>query len=190
MKLLLMDLDGTLLDSAYFKQQLFKHVSKACGVQEEKVLKAYETYSVPITVDNWLESFIKTVSENGTKKPDIAKLKQAIFDEIRVNILQLNFLRNFDGHKVIFTFGNEKFQKEKIEYVQLMRFVDDVLITQQNKIDFIDSLVQYDSLNLKEIQYKDVTIVDDDAKFLAQVHDKYPWIKMYEKDELITNTQL
>lgn len=187
MKLLLMDLDGTLLDSLYFKQQLFKLVANAYDVKKTFVIQTYEANTIPITVDSWLDSFIQTISNVSKKKPDVAKLKHAIFDELRVNILQLNFLRNFDGFKVILTFGNEQFQKEKIACVQLKRFVDDIIITQQKKTDFFDSLVQYDKLIIKETEYTSVTVVDDNVAFLNHINQKYPWITTFEKDDLISN---
>lgn len=186
MKLLLMDLDGTLLDATYFKQRLFALIAQAYNVSEARVIRVYTENKVSMTTDNWLDSFIQTFAQKSNRKPDIAKLKQAIFDELRVNTLQLNFLRNFDGYKVIFTFGNEKFQKDKMACLQLQRFVDDIIITQEDKIKYIDSLMQSDSLNIKGTPYKEVTIVDDDVRFLIHIKKKYPWITTYEKDSLPT----
>ena len=106
-------------------------------------------------------------------KVDEIKLKKVILDEtagIRINQKILSFVKNFKGRKILFSYGDNKFQRLKIKNLDLEEYFDRVFITKNKKIDSVESLTD---------GYSDITIIDNNQQFLSKVNLSYPTIKTF-----------
>jgi FMN phosphatase YigB (HAD superfamily) len=174
MKLLLIDLDNTLIDVSGFKEYLFSCLLENFDISKEESHSRYNSIKLK---DNWPDLFIKEMfKEFHIPEEKLRTIFEECFSKIRVNKKILDFLNNFEGKKYILSFGPNTFQLKKITLFKLDKLVDGIYITLENKIDFIGKLVKDDQLIIENHSYNDVTLIDDDEELLMNIESKFPWI--------------
>ena len=140
MNLLLIDLDDTLIDTGDLKKRMIEQLAVLCQTSESAITAVYNSIRNPQSVVNWFNKFSEEVAkQNGA---DLERIKQVIVDAIpqtQVHQHVLHFVKDFNGHKVIFSFGDPEYQKKKITLLGLNHFFDQILITEISKLAFLES---------------------------------------------------
>ena len=175
MKLLLIDLDSTLIDLSVFVKGSFAEIALVCDMSIDEVLKIYNEVKL---LDNWPEILFQKLFElTNTPVTDIAKIFEEHMENIRLNMPIADYLDTFDGQKYIFSRGPQDFQMKKIKQFNLDKKVDGIFITKEKKIDYLKQFVIDKSFIIDKNQFNEVEIMDNDIRFLNEVNTEYPWIK-------------
>lgn len=180
-KLLLIDLDDTLADIVDLKKDIFNSL-KDLGIRDSEVI--YERIKRNVSGDNWLMFFAGELeSESGVKRDLIYGTLLEAVSRLKPNPKMLAYLKEFNGTKILYTFGNRKFQLQKIHALGLQEALDSIIIftegTPESKVEALKKYLHLDkkSLKIKGQNYQDVTFVDNSQDLLDMVNREYPWIK-------------
>ncbi len=183
MKLLLMDLDDTLIDTAAFKHALFQKIASVYEIDIEHVLTVYQEYRSRLDMDDWIYDFTMAFDQEvWFSSKDLGRMGIPIVAHKEM----VEFVKKFTGTKVIFSLGNIKLQKQKIEVAQLRNLFNSIIITNKSKIDVLAAWATNGALVIDNVEYKDVVLVDDNEKFLEQVRELFPWIITLNPSQMIT----
>lgn len=183
MKLLLMDLDDTLIDTAAFKDSFFQKLANIYEIDIEHVLQVYEEFRSKLDMDDWVYDFTMAFDQEvWFSSKDLPRLGVTI----NVQEEMVEFVKKFNGTKVIFSLGNVKLQKQKIEIAQLRNLFNSIIITNKSKVDVLAAWAANEALIIDNVEYKDVVLVDDNQKFLDQVRELFPWIMTLNPRQMIT----
>ncbi|NTU47078.1 hypothetical protein HGA88_05620 [Candidatus Roizmanbacteria bacterium] len=176
MHILLVDLDDTIIDTVGFKKAVFQSVVEVTKLSLDEVTRLY-LKSDP-TQNEWYERFAAYVQSrvpSVTSKAIVDRIFQAI-QNILVNTQVLSYIARFEGYKVLFTLGDAKIQEAKIQELDLKTRVDEVYITQTQKINILADHIRGHEFLWNNQTYDQVTIIDNNLAFLNLVHEQYPWI--------------
>lgn len=183
MKLLLMDLDDTLIDTATFKQAFFLKLASVYELDIEQVLQIYEDYRTKLDMDDWIYDFTMAFDQEvWFSSKDLGRMGLPI----EVNKEMVEFVKKFTGTKMIFSFGNIKLQKQKIELAQLKNLFNSIMITNKSKLDVLTAWVKDETLVIDGVVYDQVVLVDDKESFLQNVRELFPWIITLNPKQMIT----
>lgn len=185
MKLLLMDLDDTLIDTTSFKQALFQKLAHVYELDIEQVLQMYEDFRSKLEMDDWLYDFTMAFDQDvWFSSKDLGRMGLPI----ETNKEMIEFVKKFNGTKIIFSLGNIKLQKQKIELAQLKELFNSIMITNKSKLDVLTAWVKDNVLVIDTIEYDEVILVDDNEKFLQNVRELFPWIITLNPKQMITKS--
>lgn len=184
MKLLLVDLDDTLINTSSYKQVMLEKVSQLVKGEVSQITDLYQQskqagYFNP-------QIFRKLIEEKYHINQDL--VIKAVMDSmsvISVNQPVFNLLKNFPGKKGILTFGDNLFQRQKISRLDLDRLVDYIYVVQGSKVDFIKSLIKGKFIDIGGELFSEITIVDDQTMDLVKLSELYPWIKVINTKEYL-----
>lgn len=181
MQLLLIDLDDTLIDTHQLKMKLISQLEEAGFSDAQEVYDQNRK-----NVKNWLEDFPKALASTPEQ---IDQINRVILDNIdSLGIIQpvIDYLNDFEGYKVLYTFGNKIIQERKIFNLNLDQLVDKVIITTDDKVSFLGEMIDNNrQVTIDNQSFSDVTFVDDKHEILEMLNNKYPWIKTINSREII-----
>lgn len=176
MRVLIVDLDDTLIKTSEFKEDLFKELALRCKVEEEVVRKIYQEIRGRSPLSDWFELLPEELALQ--YKLDPQGIQKIIIENIpKIKIMQdtLNFVKKFNGKKIVLSFGNEKFQMLKIKGLKLDQYFDEIHITNGWKIDFLPSLVK---------ESDEVLFIDNNQEVLDDVKQNFSWIKVISPESV------
>ena len=176
MKLLIVDLDDTLVDTTSFKTKLFQSISSAYPISFDEVEQIYQILKKENHMDNWSGRFQETLSK---KVKQEVIIDSSISETVRgLTIIEpvLSYVKKFDGYKVIITYGDPNIQNQKIKALHLSDYIDDIIITTEKKELLLPTIIEGEQVILKKNRYHEVTLIDDHQGFLSFVQSHYRWI--------------
>lgn len=180
-----MDLDDTLIDTTSFKQALFQKLAHVYELDIEQVLQMYEDFRSKLEMDDWLYDFTMAFDQDvWFSSKDLGRMGLPI----ETNKEMIEFVKKFNGTKIIFSLGNIKLQKQKIELAQLKELFNSIMITNKSKLDVLTAWVKDNVLVIDTIEYDEVILVDDNEKFLQNVRELFPWIITLNPKQMITKS--
>ncbi len=175
MKLLLIDLDDTLIILTEFKLHLFGDLSKKYSIDIAILKDIYDEVKVK---DKWPEQFMNRLHNiYEISLNELMQIFESAFTLITLNKTAITYLEKFDGVKYIFSFGGKDFQMKKINKFALEKLVKGVLITLDKKDYFLTQFFKDESLELDGVLFDDVFIVDNNQGFLDKIKERQPGIK-------------
>lgn len=174
-KLLLIDLDDTLADINRLKEDI------AASMEIKNIknhAQVYEEVKKDVGVSDWLDLYAtKLALKNHIDKTIIKRILNNAVKNIKPIKKNLDYLKRFTGTKVIFSFGNKKFQKQKIKILGLQELVDGIIITDKPKSLALNKFIKKNEFKFKSQQYREVVFIDDRQEILDEVKRNYPFIK-------------
>lgn len=185
MKLLIVDLDDTLVDTTSFKKKLFQSISSTYAITPDEVEHIYQTLKKENHMYNWSGRFQDELSKKIDHKVTIDTLISETVSNLKVIEPVLTYVKKFDGYKVIITYGEPVIQNQKINTLNLSDYVDDFIITPEKKEIFFPSIIEGEHVILKKERYHDVTLIDDQKGFLSFVQSHYRWINAINTLDLV-----
>lgn len=185
MKLFLVDLDDTLVDTRSFKTNLFQSIARIHNVSKDQIESIYEELKKENSMEQWKKRFEHLLGE---KLNIPVSLDAPITEAIRTLTVipkTLHFVEKFVGDKVILSYGDPEIQKEKIKMLHLSDKFNDILITTGRKDLFLDTIISAERVILNNKEYSNVTIIDNDETLLSIIKSRYPWIKSINPVDLV-----
>lgn len=180
-KLLIVDLDDTLIGTSLFKNLLFKRISKITNLREKKVKEIYKEAKKE-NYKKLINSFVNKISQESNKSKVI--LEKEIYSQvknIKINKKVFNFVKKFKGDKILLTLGNRKLQSAKIDFLEekekISRHFKKIIILDKDKVEFINSLIKDSSFQIENKKYQHLIILDDKSDLFLNL-SKYLWIKV------------
>lgn len=175
MKLLLIDLDATLIDLRDFKEHLFTQLEAQCSIPQEKSKSVYESVKLK---DRWPKLFLDQLRESYHIPIETLKnIFESCYPKLILNEKIVEYLRKFEGKKYIFSFGTHDFQMRKINQFQLERLVDGIMITLEKKVDYLTKMIENETVVIDSVAYSEVTMIDNSQEVLEDIRARFPWIK-------------
>lgn len=157
-KIYIFDLDHTLLNAKKFREDLGLLLDNDKNIISEKIWEIFEKK------DEKLINFIKN------------KTPEYLFPKVKEN------LQKISAKKILLTFGNLNFQKEKVTALKLSNIFDEIIITDKNKINFLWEFYQSN-------QDKEIIFINDtyNKRFNEnqEISKKIPEIKIMEVDNYL-----
>ena len=183
-RLLLVDLDGTLINIDNFKNAIFTSLSNESSLSFNKVKNIYSDVRRGANKENWPLRFAGKISKiTGAPK---SRLYDLIFDEIKAVKLQtktLNFVKKYQGIKILFTLGDNKLQNTKIKFLELDKYFDRVIVVPTSKLKYLEPLIKNNYMKINGRLFNEVLIVDDMDVLMKKLL-KYPWIKVLNPKDI------
>lgn len=176
MKLLIVDLDDTLVDTTSFKKKLFNSISSSYPITPDEVELTYQTLKKENHMDNWILRFQEKLSKKIGTQVIIGSLISETVGTLKVIEQVISYVKKFDGHKVLITYGDPVIQNQKIKALHLSDYIDEIFITTKKKELYLPTIIEGEHVILKEVRYHDVTLIDDEKGFLSFVQTHYRWI--------------
>lgn len=177
---LFVDFDGTMFDTAGFKEAMFQVFLKA-GFSRNELLAAYqaECLDYKYSIAGLTERLKKVRDFNiSLTQARIEKLfrdvPRYIYDDTE------KFLQSVDKSKyelILITLGDTNFQHKKVENSKLEKYFDQVLYTEIQKWDYLENIVKKDERFI---------LVDDRSDTIHQVGLEFPKalaLQMNRRDE-------
>ncbi len=185
MKLLLVDLDDTLIDTSFFKKELFNNIALNLNVSVEAINDIYNNLKATHTMHNWKNNFQAQLSSLSKNDVNIDAHLQESIKKIPINKKVIEYVNKFDGRKILFSYGDPEVQKMKIDGLGLSELFSDHIITPNNKISSLKQMISGNSIFYKNDYYYDVTLIDNEESMLTVVKAQFPWIKVFHPDNLV-----
>lgn len=185
MKLLLVDLDDTLIDTKSFKHNLFNSIAKTYNAPLDEIQTVYQELKKEDSMANWKKRFEEGLAH--TLAQNII-LDRPISESISTLTLMqptVNFMETFQGDTIIFSYGDPDIQHEKINSLRLAGKCSDIIITTDKKDVFLKTIISGERVILNNKEYTDVAIIDNDEALLSYVKNQYPWIKGINPVDLV-----
>ncbi|MBN1169159.1 HAD hydrolase-like protein [Candidatus Woesebacteria bacterium] len=183
-KLILVDLDDTLIDTSEYKKLLFTYLSNKLSIPKKRVESAYSLLRKPGLKDGWIGELIDMLCD------DIVQEKERLVQESIEITKNLPVFKNViehvascDGKKIILTQGDEKLQLAKVNYHQLKKYFSDIIIVNGDKVEYLKLMIGENSLKIKGETYKYVDIIDNKVN-LYSGFEKYSWIKITDTNSI------
>ncbi len=186
MKLLLIDLDDTLIDTTSHKRHVFIQLAKILHVSVSQVEELYEKQKEKGHNNGWIRDFEQLLSDIFHKPVGFLSpiLRQTIV-KIPLNTHIVNYVKKSDAYKVIFSYGDLEYQNLKISLLELEKEVDELIITPEYKMKFLHTVISDNRVILNNTEYSDVTIIDNDQAFNQDIKRQYPWITVIDPNDLV-----
>lgn len=158
--IIIFDLDYTLIDTEELKKGWAKAFGVSYEVFSESFLKLYKKDKFIYKVNDHLKYLIKKQEIEKEDIPEIKKRIEELLKNIDKYLLQCAFslVKNLkkNGHTLILiTFGNKKWQKQKVDNLSIKKYFDKIIYTDQDKRKHLGFL--------KNSQEK-ILIVNDNSK--------------------------
>src|SRR5689334_17437607 len=130
MKLLLIDLDDSLIHTSKAKELLLQSIAKSTKTPFKEVEALYESLkNLPLEEDWELRLAQLLHAKTGIDPAHIMALIDKNIQQIEINIPILRYLKTFDGYKVLYSFGRRGFQEKKIRLLGIKELVNEIIIT-------------------------------------------------------------
>ncbi len=148
-KVLIIDLDDTLINTTLFKKTLFLCLAKESGLNFKEIQKIYDNIKKD-GYKNLITKLCKAISANSKAKEKL--LESIIYERIKEISLKkkiIKYVKNFSGIKILLTLGDRKIQSAKIKVLKekwnIDRYFNKVIIINQDKLKFLKSFIKSDS---------------------------------------------
>lgn len=184
-KLLLVDLDDTLVNTRLFKQGLFSDISKTLLLDIPLIEKIYEE-TLPARHNMWSVFMEKISTLDHVQRPKLEQIVDQNISKTRINKEILERVKRFEGQKILFSLGEKEFQLRKLKLLNLEHLFDEIFVTHEPKIEFFRKNVNQNALNAFNGNYQDVTVVDDHKDFINDLSTEFPWVKVIDAKSLIS----
>jgi FMN phosphatase YigB (HAD superfamily) len=186
MKLLLVDLDDTLIDTSNFKKILFKSLTEKTGLPVGLIKTKYESLKINHQLGiGWPEKLSSDLSEiSKVSKSILIGIIYECTNSLRGNIRLLDFLKSSPHVKYILTSGDKKFQKKKIDNLGLGKYIDGVIYCFNDKEKKVKSFINKTGMLINGVYFDNVEIIDD-KDYLLKGLLKYRWIKVTHPKKII-----
>jgi len=187
-QLLLIDFDGTLFNTDEFKIQLFNFVSFKYAINKETLHLTYEQYKNEIGIYDFflhISSFIRIdfdELEKSITNHFLNKSSNFLFSDA------ITFLENNNKyHIVIYTLGDDRFQKLKFKVANILERIPRIII-QEDKFNYIIKNILYvdEFIILKSLgdsKYNEVVYVDDNPVFFKNPINKVSLCRIMRKGQ-------
>lgn len=185
MKLLLVDLDDTLIDTSSFKKDFFQKIADQFGVSASEIDQIYEIQKKG-HIEGWVKEFEKLLSQKYNKP--VGFLDPIVRSSLQHLLLKkdvFEYVKKFEGYKVLLTYGDTELQKEKIKILGLEKHLDDIIITSEKKINYLSAIISETHVTLNNRDFSDVVALEDKESIIADIRAKYPWIRTIHPDNLV-----
>jgi FMN phosphatase YigB (HAD superfamily) len=165
---LFIDFDGTMFDTAKFRDGIFEVFEKA-GYAHEVIMKAYveECMDYKFSLEHLLNRLERVEERDKDKiRGDIRALYERVPSMLYGDTIL--FLNNIDREKYevnLLSMGNFEFQKRKIDHAGIKDLFDNVYICENQKWDYLDTLVKPEEKFI---------LIDDRGDTIKNVAEKYP----------------
>jgi FMN phosphatase YigB (HAD superfamily) len=185
MKIFLIDLDDTLIDTSNFKEGMFNVLSKATGLSFSVLKRLYNSLRVKGQLEErWLPDFVQLVSKNSSlSQKTVSDFIFGLVKTMKVKKKVFTFVSSIKGNKCLLTSGHIKFQKEKVKNFNLQKYFDCVIYVSGQKDRYIVDHIEGETLRIHGQLYDDVEIIDDKVSLLGSLK-KYPFIKITHPDRV------
>lgn len=158
------DLDDTIINTKEFKQRFFRELSRVSGSTAFSIESIFEDCLIRITEPDWLKVLISHLSEKTLlAADDIESLLSRCLKETAVDYDFITALKGVGSHVVLFTHGNEYFQRLKITTLGLESYFSQMVITGEDKFLVFREL-------LDSIPDASVMLIDTRDDFLAKAN--------------------
>jgi FMN phosphatase YigB (HAD superfamily) len=165
---ILIDFDGTILNTSELKNKLFPVFEKA-GFSHDEVMDAYraECLHYHFSIDGMIKR-LKEVKDfnisltNARIENAFNTIPKLIFDDFH------DFISKIDRSKYeidLFTLGNLNFQRTKVEHSGLVLQFDHIYYTDIQKWEYLDKIVEKDER---------FVFIDDRSDTVHEVSQKFP----------------
>ena len=186
MKLLLIDLDDTLIDTTSHKKEVFSELSKTLNISITQINTLYEEQKIKGHMQGWIKEFEALLSNRLHITPGfLHPILQKTVSKIPINSHVIDYVRKTDAYKVIFSYGDLDYQHLKIKLLDLEKEVHKIIITPDYKLNFLNSIIEEDHVMLNNTSYSDVTIIDNDIRLNHDIKHQYPWINVIDPKDLV-----
>ena len=183
MKLLLIDIDDTLVQTTKFRLELVKKFDEL-GVKNNEEI--YSQIRTSIDVPSWIDLYCELLArDHELSADDFKKVYMETLQNIQVNEPVVEFLKNFAGTKVVYSFGNHELQHIKLNVTKLLPYFDKTIITTEDKASYLSRHIKDQTFVLDGQVYDDVTLVDD--RYIEEYKKNYPWFKVIDVKEIINH---
>lgn len=174
-----LDFDGTLFDTENaFKRDLFS-VFVSCGISLEMVEDVYEEMSKTRFFGGFMYSpqqHAEALRKKNFLKIDEKKLLAEVSCFMKGDLSRyvfsdsFGFLNSFKKSELhILTFGEERYQKEKIAQSGVKKYVADVFVVQEEKSKTIARMCQEGG--------EKIFFLDDSLKMVSEMKRSLPWVQ-------------
>jgi len=185
--ILFVDLDDTLVDTSSFKRALFLSLSEYFKISFKKVERLYFE-SKDFGYENLSFRFCRKIAGRSKKRiENYWSIFSLEIERMKVKRKVVDYLKSFQGYKVLLTLGDRKIQEEKIKVlrdkIDLDKIVDEVKIINGSKQEYIKSLIREDKLSFAGRQFAKVLILDDKNYLFDDLKDFW-WIELLDPRKL------
>jgi len=177
---LFVDFDGTMFDTALFKEAMFQVFLKT-GFSRSELLTAYqaECLNYQFSISGFINRLKNIRNFNlSLTQARIEKLyfevPRYIYDDVE------RFLQSIDRSKyglILLTLGNPHFQRTKVKKSKLEKYFDQIFYTKVQKWEYLDDIVKKDERFI---------MIDDRSDMIHQISVKFPKalaLEMNRRDE-------
>lgn len=185
MKLLLVDYDGTLADINEFKKKIQTEIAEQCHTDPETIRLLIKSLFTAYGIIDWEPFYEKTMQLSSLSREEI---KKYLYEPMKYITLQepvISYIKNFEGYKVLYSYGEYEFQSTKIKLSGADRLVDSVWITQTPKTQALSEKIRNNKLEYNHVLYEDITIIDDNKTFLQEAAIQFPFINIINVIDLL-----
>ena len=178
----------TLLKTKIFKEELFKFFSNKYNLSTDDIKNVYEKMKHSLSVTDWILEFSKELQKksNTTMNYTTNDLKELDFIP---NTQVISYINKSDAKKVVFSYGNTKLQKYKLDRMNILNLFDDIIITQGPKLSLLHSMKNGVRIKVRDQLFDDITVIDNDSSFLKKVNSMFPFIKTVDVTNLISSNK-
>lgn len=189
-KLFLIDLDDTLIDTSLYKNLIFSGLSKEIGVAYENIEDDYKIFRSDYgTGDGWTIEFCDRLSSKyGSDKDFLNRIMLDKVSELKLINKTIRYMSDIRDAKILFSYGDKNLQEMKIAFFKLDKLFDKVIITSENKCDFVSDHINGNRFDLDGEIYKNLTIIDD-KDYLYKPLYKHDWIKIINPDKITSQNE-
>jgi beta-phosphoglucomutase-like phosphatase (HAD superfamily) len=186
-RVIIIDLDDTLIDTYSFKNIIFDKLALESGLTKKEIEEIYQEIKRKGN-KNLLSTFCLEIGSKSNKNKNIfEKAILSAVKTIKINKEVLNFVKKTKGDKILLTQGETKFQKAKIEFLKektkIDKILSDIVITKNGKAQFISSKIKRNKFIFKGKSYNTIAILDDKLDLFSGLR-MYPFIKLIHPKEI------
>lgn len=185
MKLLLVDFDKTLANITDYKEKMVAGISEKCHTDVGTINQMIHNLFTAYGIIDWEPFYSQTMALSSLSHEDIKKLLFEPMKYVTLNQNVASFTKNFEGYKILFSYGEHDFQDGKIQITKSYELVNSVWITQTPKIQALAKKIKGLAFEYEDQIYEDITLIDDNETFLQEVRDQFSFIKVINVKELL-----
>lgn len=162
---LIFDFDGIIFNTRLFKRQLMKCFSEA-GVLKKDFEESYQYFKnqkIPYSAIKYLKFLKKKYRSN-----DILRLVEKLLKNLRPYVFKdaEEFLKSFSKNNLyLLSYGDLKFQKQKIKGAKISHYFRRIIITNKNKAEIVKQIIKKDKFGKLE----KIIFIDDQPGNIEEV---------------------
>ena len=146
-KLLIVDLDDTILDTSKIKGIFFNKISKKTRLLKKDIEKMYNATKNNTGYNNLIQNLLNKIEE----KTKIKLEENLFYSEIkktRLNQKLILAIKGSSAHRILLTTGSANLQNKKIKMLGIKDLFHRTKIITKDKSEFISSRIKDDCLLL------------------------------------------